>query len=147
MNEFKSIAIWFIIVILCLNAAIFYLDTQPAFNDPTYTNLSLGVSKLTIFDANTSLIKETKGENVISGNIIDNAFALGSMVTTSLTTIFTTLFNFYFAWFWLFNAIFTPIPGGAFFLLIIVPIFGIIQLIATYMVVIEIIGIIAGVVN
>ncbi|MEO5350112.1 MAG: hypothetical protein H7836_10755 [Magnetococcus sp. YQC-3] len=144
MNEFKSIAIWFIIVILCVNAAIFYLDTQPAFNDPNYSNLRLGVAKLTIFDTNTSLITEQSGENTISGNPVLDAFALFNMVIFSLTVIFTTLFNFYFAWFWLLQAIFIPVPGGAFFLVIIVPIFGIMQLIATYMVVIEIIGIIRG---
>lgn len=142
MDEFTSIALWFLIVILSLNAAILYIDGSQTFVDAGISlnitpnddiqNITYDVNS----DTNNSISSST---TIIPRSTATDMIGGWSKVANGIRLFFT-------AWLDLIWAIFLPIPGGTFFALILIPILGMIQAVALFVVAIRVAGVIRGII-
>ena len=144
MDELTSIGIWFFVIIISINAGIIYMSTQTPMASE---GLMPGITANTYFSSyNYTIADSNVGGNTISSTepTISNTW-LGDMITTAakVGNTFRILLT---AWTDLLSAIFVNVPGGAFFANIILPIIGIVQIVAFFILGVRVAGVIRGVV-
>ena len=144
MDEITSIGIWFFVIILSINAGIVFLAAQPGIAE---NGLMPGITPNTnLNNFDYSVPKAGVGGNTITSTEqeISNTW-LGNMIKAA-DQITRFVRNLLFAWIYLLTGILTPLPGGAFFANIILPIIGLVQLVAFFIIGIRVAGVIRGVV-
>jgi len=160
MEEFTSIAIWLLIVILTINTTIIWFGNQP-----TFTNEDLGLSipgisnDLTFNSNDLNNVKNAyyeKDDTCDTVGITDADYGpclikkvgdIFSPITDSLATVgvwVSLVWKWAFAWSALLTAIFSGIPGGELFSILLISIFTVVELTAIVVVLMKIAGIIRG---
>jgi len=147
MDEFITIAIWFLIGILSVNAMVLYLDSTDTF---VQNGLSLGLDsdRALVFDSgdvNASIsASSTASGNLVTSEAPSNPIELFFAASTSIQSFIGWILRIYFAWFYLLSALTASMPGGAFFLVVIAPIIGMFQIVATTAVLMRAINALTG---
>lgn len=137
LEDFEGLAIMFMIFLMSVNAGLLYMDSTPTFQD---NGLGTGISEGTLLeqsdlDANTLRTDLDTAENNISDEESqDNIFALLAKFGATLTRISNTLINLLFGWTFLLNAMFSGLPGGGFFVVIITPIVAVAQVVGFFLI-------------
>lgn len=140
MDEFTSIAIWLLIVIMSINSAVIYLDATPTFHD---NGLGLGITTDTYF-SDYSFSIDSNNSNTITTTQRTTSQGSSSDVTTSGNKITNTMGVVLFAWTSILNAVLLGVPGGQFFIWILLPIVGFAQIVAMFIIGLRIFSAIRG---
>ena len=150
MDEFTSIAIWFLIGILAINASVVAFGSADSFNE---ANLGIGydTDNMVVFsnaDVQASLgdVNSTT-DGTITSTIPTDPLGLLSYATASIFRVINWIIQFYFAWYYLLAVLTAGMPGGSIILSIVAPIVGIIQIVATGVVFLKAAGVIGGIIT
>lgn len=145
LEEFTNIAIWLLIVFLCVNSTIIWLGTSTTF---TTNSLDLGLSANNSYGETDLATTKASffGTDCSTVSPLDLAYAPCFLIQTGnmFTKITNSLWTFLTAWSSLLTAILTPIPGGSLFLGLLIPFFGLIETSAIFVILMQIAGIIRG---
>jgi len=142
MDEFTSIAIWFLIIIMSLNTAIIFLGDSPTFID---NGINLHLTENEEF-ANYNYDVNSDTNNTISSDPTIIPKTTANDMLGGWAKVANGIRLFFLAWLDLIGAIFATVPGGSFFANILIPILGIIQAVALFVVAIRVAGVIRGII-
>ena len=146
MDEFSSIAIWLLIILFSVNLGIIYLSAQPTFKE-VHPELNIALTNGTYFagydygESNNQAI-----DNKISSDPISISFRFLSQMANGAIMLFNTLLKLFTAWLDLLGVVLYPLPGGEFFVIVLKPLFGFIEIMGILLLFLRGAGVIRGVI-
>jgi len=145
MDELTSMAIWFLVIIFSINLGVIYLANTETFKT-TSPELSLSLAEGTYFKSYSFDTNSSIGTNTISSDPITITFVFLKQMVDGTIKLFTTISKLFTAWSDLLKVVLVPVPGGEFFVQILTPIIGLVQIVAVLILFIRGAGVIRGVV-
>ena len=138
LEDFEGLAIMFMIFIMSISAGLLWMDSTSTFQD---NGLEIGISEGTLLDQSDLELGTLSDDVSVAENQIKDAesqgdiFSILSQFVSTLQRLIATLLALFLGWTYLLNAIFASVPGGTFFVVILTPLIGTIQVVALFLII------------